>query len=148
MLARNHLEPITKISDTYDAFLPLPYFHIGSEQIGYIIDDNNEWSTSVFQISIKNKLPMIASKMSRTPLYMAEKQFSWFSDQLDPALKQKLLEKKIMIIHSPAQKGRAMNDEPAKSISDQPELLIEKRKAVLIKDSLDLRFYEVDLSRD
>ena len=81
----------------YDALLPLPYYHVGTEKKGWIIDDNNFWSRETYRRAIYYKLPLMACKMSRTPLYTAEKLFSLFGESPDPYLMKLLKGKKALV---------------------------------------------------
>lgn len=53
------------VSD-YQAILPLPFFHIGSENIG--ADAPSEMKNFVYDLSIRTGLPSFAASMSRTSL--------------------------------------------------------------------------------
>lgn len=51
----------------YQAILPIPYFHVGSENLDLTIDDDDPHATHAYQLSLRTGLPLLASKMSRTP---------------------------------------------------------------------------------
>ncbi|WP_460622280.1 hypothetical protein [Hymenobacter tenuis] len=51
----------------YQAILPIPFFHVGSEDMELTVDDHNPHSLQCYQLSLRTNLPLMASKMSRTP---------------------------------------------------------------------------------
>lgn len=51
----------------YQAILPYPYFHVGSEEYSLTIDPTSPWARSVFQLSTLTDLPLMSCVMSRTP---------------------------------------------------------------------------------
>ncbi|GAB3239406.1 hypothetical protein GCM10027346_32660 [Hymenobacter seoulensis] len=51
----------------YQAILPVPFFHVGSEDMDLTVDDHNPHSLHSYQVSLRTNLPLMASKMSRTP---------------------------------------------------------------------------------
>lgn len=64
----------------YQAILPLPYFHIGSEV--YWIDANNETKRTAFAISWKTGLPISAVLLSRTPISQTIKNLAYYFEPL------------------------------------------------------------------
>lgn len=53
--------------EEYQAILPVPFFHVGSEDLDLTVDDHNPHSLHSFQLSLRTNLPLMANKMSRTP---------------------------------------------------------------------------------
>ncbi len=53
--------------EKYQAILPIPYFHVGTEDLDITLDDYDMLSRYAYQIGLRTNLPMLASKMSRTP---------------------------------------------------------------------------------
>jgi hypothetical protein len=51
----------------YQAILPIPYFHVGSEDMSRTIDDADAVSRRAYHLALQTGLPLLASKMSRTP---------------------------------------------------------------------------------
>lgn len=77
--------PALPEKEKYAAILPIPLFMVGSEDYNVTIDDHNDFSRSLYQLCYKNNLPMMAVKLSRTPVT--------FSDQMmDILLEQKIKE--------------------------------------------------------
>lgn len=130
--------------ETYDAILPIPYFAVGNEAHGYIIDDNDAWSRKVYQLSIKNKTPLLATKLSRTPLKYTKAYFSLFmGEDVDKDLLQSLLGKKILIAISKEYKANVPRDEPAKTLAEQPNLFLDKWAPTFLKTEDNIDFYEI-----
>ncbi len=50
----------------YQAILPFPFFHIGSENIG--VDATSDWKNYIYNLSIDTSLPTFAASMSRTSI--------------------------------------------------------------------------------
>jgi len=77
----------------YQAILPVPYFHVGSESMDLTVDDADAHSTHAYQLSLRTSLPLMASKMSRTPPVQARALLSIFEPTgLDADLRAKLQE--------------------------------------------------------
>jgi hypothetical protein len=87
----------------YQAILPIPYFHVGSEDLEVTIDDDAPHSKQAYQLSLRTKLPLLASKMSRTPPVQARALLSLFSDQgPTPALRRQLQQKPVLVFFDEA----------------------------------------------
>lgn len=82
----------------YQAILPIPYYSVGGEKYDYTIDDFEEWSNFTYRLSWKSSLPLMASKMSRTPFehnLMLMNMVAYGS--LDKRLKDKLTNKPVLV---------------------------------------------------
>ncbi|WP_135435812.1 hypothetical protein [Hymenobacter fodinae] len=53
--------------EDYQAILPVPYYHVGSENIDLTLDDDDPHSRHTYQLALRTNLPLMANKMSRTP---------------------------------------------------------------------------------
>ncbi|MEM7368273.1 MAG: hypothetical protein AAF587_06695 [Bacteroidota bacterium] len=53
--------------DQYQAILPYPYYHVGSEEYSLTVDPTSPWARRVFQLSSLTGLPLMSSILSRTP---------------------------------------------------------------------------------
>lgn len=53
--------------EQYQAILPVPYFHVGCENIDLTVDDDDLHSRHSYQLALHTTLPLMASKLSRTP---------------------------------------------------------------------------------
>jgi hypothetical protein len=50
----------------FQAILPIPYYHSGSDVKGLTIDPVDAWYQKTTALSIQTKLPMMAAKMGRS----------------------------------------------------------------------------------
>ncbi len=100
----------------FDAILPLPYYHVGSETKGFIIDDNDQWSRKTYQLAIKNKLPLMSSKMSRTPLIFTKEQFDLLRDSPSKEMMTLLKGKHILVAHNHSLSPKLMYGYPADDV--------------------------------
>lgn len=128
----------------FDAILPIPYYHVGSEVHGYIIDDNTYWSRNTYQMAIKYKKPLMSSKMSRTPLNFTKKSLSLFSENPDPDILEKLKGKKVLIAEDTRYKKINVQEDPAKSIIDKGGDFIAKWNSEKIHEFKGVKFYLVE----
>lgn len=77
--------------EKYQAILPIPYFHVGTEDLDITLDDYERISRYSYQVALRTNLPMLASKMSRTPPEHLVELRSLFSPQgPTPALRTAL----------------------------------------------------------
>jgi hypothetical protein len=53
--------------EEYQAILPVPFYHVGSENIDLTLDDDDAHSRHTYQLALRTNLPLMATKMSRTP---------------------------------------------------------------------------------
>lgn len=77
--ALQQVAPLPAGGKGYCAILPLPYYHVGSETMPLTVDDIEPWSRLNFQWSVKSGLPLMASKMSRTPPVQAQNLIAFLS---------------------------------------------------------------------
>lgn len=61
----------------FDAILPLPYYHVGSETIELTIDPTTSWEQECLRASLGLDLPLISNKMSRTAPVQVQTLFDW-----------------------------------------------------------------------
>ncbi len=97
------MQRLTKQVDPkkYQAFLPIPYFTLGSEDYAITIDPDDHFITGCMNFSLKTGLPMMASSMGRTPPEFTKHELSIFlNGQFDHELKSKLNEKPILILYN------------------------------------------------
>lgn len=98
--------------EKYAAILPIPLFMVGSEDYNVTIDDHDNFSRWLYQLCYKNAMPMMAVKLSRTPVA--------FSDQMMDVL----LEQKI--------RDPLLADLPSKPI------LVAVSRQLMYRDSIDV----------
>ncbi len=105
----NNSEELTNIDqllkniniNEYQAILPLPYYHSSCEDYNYTIDAvDDKWCTTTFQFSTFTDLPLMASKMGRTPLDQTHALFDIFLNYEIPTLiTNKLSPKPILVLY-------------------------------------------------
>ena len=131
----------------YQAILPIPYFHIGSENRDYTIDDIEEWSNYCFRLNMHSALPLMACKLSRTPPVYAGHLLSAVSEgNIDDMLYQKLNNKKILVAVNRKYVAESNLGPSPDAASRNAYLLANKlpeREQLQVVDSLgDVVFYE------
>ncbi len=88
-----HLNP-----EKYQAILPIPYYFVGSEDFDITLDDDDDWSRYTYLLHLNTGLPLMSSKMSRTPPLMNKRLMEFVAyDSLDKDLKEKLNNKPILV---------------------------------------------------
>lgn len=103
LFTQEHLSRITTIenSEQYAAILPFPFFMVGSEDYNVTIDDVDEFTRWLFPFAYKNKLPMLASKLSRTPVAYSDAMMDLLlSQKADSALMKQLPDKPLLVVVS------------------------------------------------
>lgn len=86
--------------ENYEAILPIPYWAVGSESnYQYTIDDNSAWSADCYRISVINKLPLMAGKMSRTPVNFVQNLFTLFDKPSDDLVNRLNHSQKLLIAY-------------------------------------------------
>ncbi len=83
----------------YQAILPIPYYHVGSELMPFTVDPNEYLCTSSMQASLLTKLPLMANKQSRTATYQAQQLLKIFTDgKLSDTLLNQLNNKPVLAL--------------------------------------------------
>lgn len=83
----------------FQAILPLPFYMVGSEDYEFTFDDEFEFSKKTMQFSLNSGLPLMSSKMSRTPPEFSKNLIDFVAfDRLEAGLKEKLNKKPILIM--------------------------------------------------
>jgi|694.fasta_scaffold00283_16 hypothetical protein len=114
----------TSLSKSYQAILPLPYFHLGSEVYHRPLE---EIASMAMLLSFHSKLPILSHLGSRTSLYETEKGTgSLNSFRSKPELKKLMSDKPILIIYQGNQ------------LKPEEERLLQKSKFVAKIDELNL----------
>lgn len=84
----------------YQAFVPIPFYMVGSEVGDVILDDNEQTSLFSYQFHMFSKLPTMACKMSRTVPEQSHQILTLLAnDSLLPELRGKLQPKPILICY-------------------------------------------------
>lgn len=83
----------------YQAILPIPFYHVGYENSDYIIDPDDEHCTRTYQLSILTKLPLMSSKLSRTPGNSTKGLLGIFTEKDIPDIVKNRLNTKPILIY-------------------------------------------------
>lgn len=114
----------TSLSKSYQAILPLPYFHLGSEVYHRPLE---EIASKAMLLSFHTKLPILSHLGSRTSLYETEKSIGALNSyRSKPELKKLMSDKPILIIYQGNQ------------LKPEEERLLQKSKFVTKIDEMNL----------
>lgn len=136
----------------YQAILPIPYFHVGSEGEGLTIDDADAVSRRSFALSLRTGLPLLASKMSRTPQVQARQLLSLVQPgDSTSALRARLAGRPILVFYDDryyqADSTLAVKQPgpvPRRIVADG-KAFIARQRMVLLAQNGPLRLYRWDL---
>ena len=83
----------------YQAILPLPYYHVGSEgDYRFTVDPDDPHSNNAYQLSMLTGLPLMSNKSARTVAHQAELLYTIFRPGgIDPELRAKLDQRPILV---------------------------------------------------
>lgn len=84
--------------EEYQAILPIPYYNVGAEDGNITLDDIDDWSAYTYQLCYKSKLPLMSSKLSRTPPEFAEKMLGIFINDSIPSDIRRLMNGKPVLV--------------------------------------------------
>lgn len=147
LFTEKNLKIIPDFKDyNFQAILPLPFFHVGTDNNKYTIDDPDIWSKLMYQLSVKNKLPIIACKLGRTPYSFAEKTFSLFDKKTDNDLSQKLANKKILLAVSEIIKWNNENNSTTMELKSKLKLFFKKHRIKKLFTKENITYYEAYLN--
>lgn len=127
----------------FDAILPVPYYHVGSETRGYIIDDNNSWSRETYMMAIKYGKPLMSQKTSRASVANAKKLFSLFTDTPDSELLSRLSGKSILLAVDSKHSRPSGYQEPAETLVHNQDIYVEKWDKTFLLESGGVKYYLV-----
>lgn len=110
----------------YQAILPLPYYHVGTEGDGnytLTIDPDDSHCNNTYQLSMLTHLPLMSHKATRTPNYQAELLYTIFRPEgLAPELRAKLDQRPILVyLDSTYYDGR--NNYYTETLQNRPSML-------------------------
>ncbi|MBO3273246.1 hypothetical protein [Hymenobacter defluvii] len=134
----NLLQPIPKESapmqmllgqidpQRYQAILPLPYYHSGTEGDGtytLTIDPDDPHCNNTYQLSMLSRLPLMSHKATRTANYQAELLYTIFRPEgMAPELRAKLDQRPILVyLDSAYYDGR--NNYYPETLQNRPTML-------------------------
>jgi len=87
----------------YQAILPIPFYHEGSEDYNISLFPDDEFYRSTIQLSEVTGLPLMASKMSRTPPVQVQHLLSIFlASKPDTALTNRMNKKPVLVLYNRA----------------------------------------------
>ena len=86
---RDLIDAIEKIKDKYQCLIPMPFYHIGSENFG--IESTSLAMRSSMVVSYWNNIPILASSAARSPILEAKNIMQFFS----PSWFKKAIEKDL-----------------------------------------------------
>lgn len=118
----------------YQALLTIPFYHVGSEgDYSYTIDPEETVSNLSMQLSLHTGLPLMASKLARTPPRFAQLQFATFQNgQPADTLRALMDNRPVLVIYNKAYyDGRnnyfsSLTREPAATVVNQGAQLPER----------------------
>ena len=90
------LLPTACFSD-FQAILPIPFYHYGSEDYEYYLTGDNVLEATSMQLALLSNLPLMSSRMSRTVPNQVKELVAIFTDTIHPALQKKLKAKPILV---------------------------------------------------
>ncbi|RTQ47597.1 hypothetical protein EJV47_19475 [Hymenobacter gummosus] len=134
----------------YQAILPIPYYHVGSENMDLTVDGEKEHNLRSYQLALRTGLPLMASRMSRTAPVQAEALASLFEQPTpDAALLAKLRGQSVLVFYDEGayQPGRtliAFQDRPRRLLSGAPGF-ITRQQLPLVAQFGTLRLYRWDV---
>jgi hypothetical protein len=130
----------------YQAIIPIPYYNAGSEDYNYSIDDYEPWSLYSYQLSLHTGLPLMSSRLSRTPPLYTKAIMDLFSkDTMYGYLYNKLNDKPILIAYKQLYVDLnpiPFGNESARMHNDSINAFVKRRKLQPIDSLGDVHFYE------
>jgi len=128
---------------SFDAILPIPYYNVGSERWGYIIDDINAWSRESYMMSIGYARPLMSKKASRSPVSHAQQLISFICGQTDEALMAQLKGHTILMAVTEKYDVPPGAGEPANTCVEQQYDRIRSLDKELIAEKSGIKYYLV-----
>ncbi len=114
-LAQMHFNPA--YADC-QAIIPVPFYIVGSEKKMQTLDDQEEWSNFTYRLSLRTHLPLMASKLSRTPrVYDSMLLNMMTTETIDALLSSKLSSKPILV----ALNKKLVADQSARCVPPEPD---------------------------
>lgn len=128
-------------TQAYQAILPIPYYHVGSEEYDFTIDDDNDWSRYTYQLQLHTNLPLMSVKLSRTPQLLASQMAQFLLEPETPTTLHAYLNKKpILVIYDPSVEEKA-SLEPAATVLALSPALIESQQMVKVAQHGNVSYY-------
>jgi hypothetical protein len=137
----------------YQAILPIPYFHTGSEDFNFTIDAPASWLNNCGQLQQATNLPLMASQMSRTAHYQPQELFTIFTDLIpNQNLLSQLNNQPILIFYDKKLNNKknlwSKNErEPSKTVAYSRNTIIKKYEMTLVVETDDFLVYQWDIQK-
>ena len=140
--------------EQYQAILPVPFFHVGSENLELTVDDDNAHSLHAYELALRTNLPLVASKLSRTPEEHVKQLRSLFSPGGPaPALRAQLraARKPLLVLvdesyyDGTSTFARQQANPLAKQLIEAGATLVSQQPLTLVAQSGKLRLYRWDV---
>lgn len=132
--------------EEYQALMPLPYYHAGSEDYTLTIDPVTPWATMILQASAMTDLPMMSAGLSRIPISHTRQLLQFAAGEgASPELASRLQSKPILVLYSTDeshwQQVPPPEREPARSTLLAGKELPQRMQMELIRESGSLKLY-------
>jgi hypothetical protein len=142
-------------SSSYQAILPIPYYHNGTDVEGYkyAIDGDDNFVLKTMQMSLATNLPLMTAKFGRTPISYAKNIFEIFlADTLNPDLRNKLDNRPVLVFFDSSYYDGTNNNwpaigdrQPAASVFANGKEMTRKYNMKKIKQFNSIAIYSWDL---
>lgn len=145
LFQEKHLNGLPAIDyNRYQAVLPLPFFHVGNENIDLITDDNPKVSERAYQISLRSGLPIVACKMSRTPTQMTLAHYSLILEGAEPDkdLLSRFNEKPLLVIELKNYDVPANPQKTAEKVLAACKTFVQRHQLQKVGEDADCNYYE------
>lgn len=125
-------------ANNYQAILPLPYYHQGTEDLTHTIDAPIYWLNQTCQLQRVTNLPLMSSQMGRTPQYHALELYTIFTQPKPSDLVlNRMNDKPVLVMYSKTLNQEGNNwcknkKEPAQSTANEGKHIIEKYNMELL----------------
>lgn len=137
----------------YQAILPIPYYHQGTEDLTHTIDAPIYWLNQTCQLQRVTNLPLMSSQMGRTPHYHVLEMFSIFTEAV-PSEKvlKRMNNKPVLVMYSKKLNQEDNNwcgnkKEPAHSVAYGSKNAIDKYQMQLLFETESYLIYEWNIER-
>lgn len=138
----------------YQCILPIPYFHVGSESMDKTMETNDPFFDRMLSLSSHSNLPLMSSKMSRTPEYQLDLFINMFTqDTLPETLSKKMTNKSVLLVYSKKYGAKDCKNcnmperEPARTVFKHGEEFIGKKKVNIVYQDNDYIYYNWSLEK-
>jgi hypothetical protein len=141
-------------ADRFQAILPVPYYHSGSEgDYTTTIDPEDSFCNRTYQLSLITNLPLMASKATRTPRDHAHALFSIFSiDGMNQKVRSRMNDKPVLVFYDDSFYNGSNNFyqeritlQPARTVIDSGKSFVQRPGMKKLSQIGTLALYEWQL---